>query len=75
MSAAKQAEHSMLTKNDPAAMSADGFEIGDHGSKNSSMPEFPAALGAQIGTLWGENRILMDGCRYCVGIVNALCNR
>jgi len=49
--AEKQTEHSILTENDPAAMPANGFKIGHHGSKNSSMPEFPAALGAQIGTL------------------------
>jgi competence protein ComEC len=49
--AEKQAEYAMLAENDPEALHADVLKIGHHGSKNSSMPEFLAAVGAQIGII------------------------
>ncbi len=49
--AEKQAEYTMLDENDAAALHADVLKVGHHGSKNSTMPEFLAAVGPQIGII------------------------
>lgn len=42
--AEKQAEASILSENDDATLSADVLKVGHHGSKNSTMPRFLAAV-------------------------------
>lgn len=49
--AEKQAEYAMLSENDAAALHADVLKIGHHGSKNSSTPEFLAAVSPQIAII------------------------
>ncbi len=49
--AEKQAEYEMLSENDETGLHADVLKIGHHGSKNSTMPEFLAAVGPQIGII------------------------
>jgi competence protein ComEC len=49
--AEKQAEYRMLAENDGAALHADVLKVGHHGSKNSTMPEFLAAVAPQIGII------------------------
>jgi competence protein ComEC len=49
--AEKQAERSMLSENDANELRADVLKIGHHGSKNSSMPEFLAAVAPQIAII------------------------
>lgn len=49
--AEKQAEYSMLNENDGAILHADVLKIANHGSKNSSMPEFLAAVSPQVAII------------------------
>lgn len=49
--AEKQVEYAMMAENDAGALHADVLKIGHHGSKNSSMPEFLTAVGAQVGII------------------------
>ncbi len=49
--AEKQAEYAMLDATDATGLHADVLKIGHHGSKNSTMPEFLAAVGPQIGII------------------------
>ena len=66
--AEKQAESSMLADNPEQAMSADILKVGHHGSKNSTMPGFlaavrpsVAAISAGEGNLYGHpNPELLD---------------
>jgi hypothetical protein len=44
-------EYAMMAENDAGALHADVLKIGHHGSKNSSMPESLAAVGAQLGII------------------------
>jgi competence protein ComEC len=46
--AEKQVEYEMLSETESANLHADVLKIGHHGSKNSSMPEFLAAVAPQI---------------------------
>jgi len=46
--AEKQAEAAMLAENDAAALHADVLKVGHHGGKNSTMPDFLAAVAPQI---------------------------
>jgi len=49
--AEKQAEAAMLAENDAAALHADVLKVGHHGSKNSTMPDFLAAVSPQISVI------------------------
>jgi competence protein ComEC len=49
--AEKQAEAAMLAENDAAALHADVLKVGHHGSKNSTMPDFLAAVAPQISII------------------------
>jgi competence protein ComEC len=49
--AEKEVECAMLQENNPGALHADVLKAGHHGSKNSSMPEFLAAVGVQAGII------------------------
>ncbi len=49
--AEKEVEYAMMSENDVGMLHADVLKIGHHGSKNSSMPEFLAALGARVGII------------------------
>ena len=49
--AEKQVEREILSENDPEAMRADVLKIGHHGSKNSTTPEFLAAVQPRVGII------------------------
>ena len=49
--AEKQVEAAMLAENDAAALHADVLKVGHHGSKNSTMPDFLAAVAPQISII------------------------
>ena len=49
--AEKQVEYEMLLETEARQMHADVLKIGHHGSKNSSMPEFLAAVAPQIAII------------------------
>ncbi len=49
--AEKQVEYSILSENATAELHADVLKIGHHGSKNSSMPDFLAAVSPQIAII------------------------
>jgi competence protein ComEC len=49
--AEKQAEAAMLAENDAAALHAGVLKVGHHGSKNSTMPAFLAAVSSQISVI------------------------
>lgn len=49
--AEKQAEHQILAENPADAMHADVLKVGHHGSKNSTSPEFLAAVQPQVGII------------------------
>ena len=49
--AEKQAEAAMLAENDAAALRADVLKVGHHGSKNSTMPDFLAAVSPRISII------------------------
>jgi len=49
--AEKQVEYAMLAENDPGFLHADVLKVGHHGSKNSTMPEFLAAIAPQISII------------------------
>ena len=49
--AEKQAENSILSENDGAALRADVLKVGHHGSKNSTMPEFLGAVHPSIAII------------------------
>jgi len=54
--AEKQVEREILSENSAEAMRADVLKIGHHGSKNSTMPEFPAVVQPRVGIISaGEN--------------------
>ena len=47
----KQAEREILSENSAEAMHSDVLKIGHHGSKNSTTPEFLAAVRPQVGII------------------------
>lgn len=49
--AEKQVEYAMLAENDAGALRADVLKVGHHGSKNSTMPDFLAAVAPQIAII------------------------
>ena len=49
--AEKEAEHQMLAENVEGALQADILKIGHHGSKNSTTPEFLAAVRPQVAII------------------------
>ena len=49
--AEKQAEATMLAENDAAEIHADVLKVGHHGSKNSTMPDFLAAIAPRISII------------------------
>jgi len=49
--AEKQAEAAMLAENDAVALHADVLKVGHHGSKNSTMPDFLAAVSPQFSVI------------------------
>jgi len=49
--AEKQVEREILSENGPEAMRADVLKIGHHGSKNSTTPEFLAAVQPSVGII------------------------
>jgi competence protein ComEC len=49
--AEKQVEAAMLAENDAAALHADVLKVGHHGSKNSTMPDFLAAVAPRISVI------------------------
>lgn len=49
--AEKQAEAAMLGENDVPALHADVLKVGHHGSKNSAMPDFLAAVAPRISII------------------------
>ena len=49
--AEKQAEREILSENSAEAMHSDVLKIGHHGSKNSTTPEFLAAVRPQVGII------------------------
>jgi len=49
--AEKQVEREILSENGPEAMRADVLKIGHHGSKNSTTPEFLAAVQPRVGII------------------------
>jgi len=54
--AEKQSERTMLAENSDAALRADVLKAGHHGSKNSTTPEFLAAVHPQVAVISaGEN--------------------
>jgi competence protein ComEC len=46
--AEKQVEYTMLAENEAAFLHADVLKVGHHGSKNSTMPEFLAAVNPHV---------------------------
>jgi competence protein ComEC len=56
--AEKQAENSILSDNSEAALRADVLKVGHHGSKNSTMPGFLAAVHPRVAVISaGEDNI------------------
>lgn len=49
--AEKQVEYAMLAENDLGFLHADVLKVGHHGSKNSTMPEFLAAIAPHISII------------------------
>ena len=49
--AEKQVEAAMLSENDVAELHADVLKVGQHGSKNSTMPDFLAAVAPRISII------------------------
>jgi len=49
--AEKQAESTMLTENDETSLRADVLKVGHHGSKNSTMPDFLAAVHPRLAVI------------------------
>ena len=49
--AEKQVEYQILGENEQALLHADVLKVGHHGSKNSTMPEFLAAVGPKISII------------------------
>jgi competence protein ComEC len=49
--AEKQVEYTMLSENDVRLLHADVLKVGHHGSKNSTMPQFLAAVDPQIAVI------------------------
>jgi competence protein ComEC len=49
--AEKQAENSILSENDDATLRADVLKVGHHGSKNSTMPRFLAAVHPRVAVI------------------------
>jgi competence protein ComEC len=49
--AEKQAESSILSDNDDATLRADVLKVGHHGSKNSTMPRFLAAVHPRVAVI------------------------
>ncbi len=49
--AEKQAEREILSENSPEAMHSNVLKIGHHGSKNSTTPEFLAAVQPRVGII------------------------
>jgi competence protein ComEC len=49
--AEKQVEAAMLAENDTGELHADVLKVGHHGSKNSTMPDFLAAVGPRISVI------------------------
>lgn len=49
--AEKQAEHAILAENTVETLRADVLKVGHHGSKNSTMPEFLAAVQPQVAII------------------------
>ncbi len=49
--AEKQAEYSILAENSADALRADVLKVGHHGSKNSTMPEFLAAIHPSVAII------------------------
>ncbi len=49
--AEKQAEHEIFSENSAAALHADVLKVGHHGSKNSTSPEFLAAVQPRVGII------------------------
>jgi competence protein ComEC len=49
--AEKQAENSILSENDKATLEADVLKVGHHGSKNSTMPRFLAAVHPRVAVI------------------------
>jgi competence protein ComEC len=49
--AEKQAENSILSENSEAALGADVLKVGHHGSKNSTMPGFLAAVHPRVAVI------------------------
>jgi competence protein ComEC len=49
--AEKAAEHSILAENDEESLHADILKVGHHGSKNSTMPDFLAAVRPKIAII------------------------
>lgn len=49
--AEKEVEYQMLAENDPSFLHSDVLKVGHHGSKNSTMPEFLAAVAPQISII------------------------
>lgn len=56
--AEKQVKYTMLAENDAGFLHADVLKVGHHGSKNSSMPEFLAAVHPQISVISSGEEIL-----------------
>jgi len=55
--AEKQVEYRMLAENDPGFRHAEVLKPGHHGSENSTMPEFLAAVGARISIISSARKI------------------
>ena len=49
--AERQAEQGILAENDPGNLKADILKVGHHGGKNSTTPEFLAAVRPQVGII------------------------
>jgi competence protein ComEC len=49
--AEKEVEYQMLAENDPSHLHSDVLKVGHHGSKNSTVPEFLAAVSPQISII------------------------
>ena len=49
--AERQAEQGILEETDPGTLRADILKVGHHGSKNSTTPEFLAAMQPQVGII------------------------
>ena len=49
--AEKQVEYAMLAENDPTFLHADVLKVAHHGSRNSTMPEFLAAVAPEVSII------------------------